>query len=264
MAFDKKSLDDYVDVATRIAEFRSRHPEGCLAPLDPAVPYRVEQVQGYARDGQPVAQTFISVVAAAWRSPDDPRPGVGMAWEVFPGRTPYTLGSELMNAETSAWGRAIIAVLAADSRAGVASAEEVRNRQAERDVPVNRDGSVARSQLTDEERHQAGIMTSGEVKEHGQLRKLDHPRPADRTAGPRPDDEWTADEVKAGTSTLEQQQQIAIRLDSRGITGREAKLAFCTHATGRLVKSSAELSYLEAAEILRRADALPAAEKKGS
>jgi hypothetical protein len=29
------------------------------------------------------------------------RPGIGMAWEPFPGRTPYTKASELMNAETS-------------------------------------------------------------------------------------------------------------------------------------------------------------------
>jgi hypothetical protein len=39
----------------------------------------------------------------------------------------------LQNAETSAWGRAIVAALAADTRAGVASADEVHNRQRERD-----------------------------------------------------------------------------------------------------------------------------------
>jgi hypothetical protein len=77
--------------------------------------------------------TMIVYVAAAYRTPDDPRPGIGVAWEPFPGRTPYTLGSELMNAETSAWGRAIIATLASDSKRGVSSREEVRNRQAERE-----------------------------------------------------------------------------------------------------------------------------------
>src|SRR5581483_7603842 len=35
------------------------------------------------------------------------------------------------------WGRAIIAALASDSKRGVASREEVRNRQAERDEPPN-------------------------------------------------------------------------------------------------------------------------------
>ena len=124
MSFD---LESYVDVASRLAEFRTKHPDGSLQPADPAVPYRVEKI------GE---QTYIVVVAAAYRSPDDARPGVGMAYEQFPGRTPYTKGSELQNAETSAWGRAIVAALAADTRRGVASQEEVRNRHAERDTPA--------------------------------------------------------------------------------------------------------------------------------
>ncbi|HEX6443935.1 MAG TPA: hypothetical protein VF053_02525 [Streptosporangiales bacterium] len=119
-------MGDYVDVAARIVEFRDKHPEGSLQPADPGVPYRIETI------GE---QTYIAVVAAAYRTPNDPRPGIGMAYEQFPGRTPYTKGSELQNAETSAWGRAIVAALAADTKRGVASADEVRNRQAERDLP---------------------------------------------------------------------------------------------------------------------------------
>lgn len=45
--------------------------------------------------------------AYAYRTPDDPRPGIGTAWEVIPGSTPFTRGSEIMNLETSSWGRAI-------------------------------------------------------------------------------------------------------------------------------------------------------------
>jgi len=37
-------------------------------------------------------------------------------------------GSEVMLAETSAWGRALVAI-GADTKAGIASAEEIRNRQ---------------------------------------------------------------------------------------------------------------------------------------
>jgi hypothetical protein len=120
---------DYIDVAARLVEFRGKHPEGSLQPADLTQPFRVETIGD---------QTYIVVVAAAYRSADDPRPGVGMAYEVFPGRTPYTKGSELQNAETSAWGRAIVAALAADTKRGVASAQEVRNRRAEQEVPEQR------------------------------------------------------------------------------------------------------------------------------
>jgi hypothetical protein len=115
-------LNSYVDVATRLKKLRENHPNASLQPLDPANPYRVQTIGD---------QTFIVYVAACYRSPDDQRPGIGTAWEVFPGKTNYTRGSELQNAETSAWGRAIVAALAADTRRGVASQEDVRNRNAE-------------------------------------------------------------------------------------------------------------------------------------
>jgi len=116
MSFD---LQGYVDVAERIRMFREKYPNGSLQPLDHNKPYDVITV------GE---RSFVVYVAAAYRTADDQRPGVGMAWEPFPGKTPYTRDSELMNAETSAWGRAIIAALASDTQK-IASAEEVRNRQ---------------------------------------------------------------------------------------------------------------------------------------
>lgn len=121
-------LADYVDVPARIAEFRTKHPEGSLQPANLAEPYRVETIGD---------KTYVVVVAAAYRSPEDPRPGIGMAYEQFPGRTPYTRDSELQNAETSAWGRAIVAALAADTKRSVASAEEVRNRRADQEWERN-------------------------------------------------------------------------------------------------------------------------------
>lgn len=123
MPFD---LDpSYKQVPERIADFKSKHPDGCLRPADPAQPYRVEVIGD---------KTFIVYTAAAFRTPDDPTPGIGVAWEPFPGRTPYTRDSELQNAETSAWGRAIVAVLASEAKS-VASAEDVRNRRADEDAP---------------------------------------------------------------------------------------------------------------------------------
>lgn len=106
-------LDDYVEVPERIIQFRERYPDGTLqAELVPS------PVEG-----------FIVVKAYAYRTPDDQRPGVGWAWEPVPGKSNFTRDSELMNAETSAWGRALIAVGAADAKRGIASANEVRNRQ---------------------------------------------------------------------------------------------------------------------------------------
>lgn len=118
MAID---LDAYNTVPERIAEFAEKYPTGCLQKLD----LQFVTVAGVE---------WIVYTAAALRSPDDPAPGHGTAWERVPGLTAYTKNSELQNAETSAWGRAIVAVLAADTRKGVASRSEVEARNAERAV----------------------------------------------------------------------------------------------------------------------------------
>lgn len=171
MAFEQKSLGDYIEVGQRIADFREVYPEGSLQPADLAHPWEQATVTGYDKDGQQVTQTFIVYVAAAYRTPDDKRPGIGIAWEVFPGRTSFTRGSEIQNAETSAWGRAIVAVLASDSKRGIASREEVAARRAEREdgLPVNKDGSLSRSKTTDAEKERAGVMTAAQQAEHTAL-----------------------------------------------------------------------------------------------
>jgi hypothetical protein len=121
MAYENR-LDDYVDVAERIRIFRDRYPDGSLQPYDPANPFRVVEIGG---------AVFIQYTASAYRHPEDTMPGIAISWEPFPGTTPYTKGSELMNAETAAWGRAIVAALAADTKK-IASLDEVRaRRQAE-------------------------------------------------------------------------------------------------------------------------------------
>lgn len=112
---DYKGPLDYIDVATRIVEFRNQYPTGSLQQ----VKYEVIDVNGKA---------FLAFTAAAYRTPDDERPGIGTAWEPIPGPTNFTRDSEMQNAETAAWGRAIVAALAADTKKGIASQEEVRNR----------------------------------------------------------------------------------------------------------------------------------------
>lgn len=120
MSGDKKfSQDDYNDVPSRLRELRAKYPEASMQPVNPAEPFRVVEVSG---------KTFIAYAAACYRTPDDTRPGIGVAWEPFPGPTPFTKDSELQNAETSAWGRAIVAALVADAKR-IASDEEINARR---------------------------------------------------------------------------------------------------------------------------------------
>ena len=108
---------DYVDVAERIRMFYERYPDGALQSWAEPRLFCVGD------------KTYIAYGAAAFRNPDDAHPGVGWAWEPVPGPTPFTKDSELQNAETSAWGRAIVA-LGFETK-HIASADEVRNRSGE-------------------------------------------------------------------------------------------------------------------------------------
>ena len=112
----KPDLSDYNEVADRVKEFHAKYPEGTL---------RADHDFIKDADGKIV---MVVVKAYAYRTPDDPMPASGLASEPVPGKTPYTKDSELMNAETSAWGRAIVAVGASTAKK-IASRDEVLNRQ---------------------------------------------------------------------------------------------------------------------------------------
>lgn len=124
---------DYIDVATRIVEFREKYPEGSLQQ----VKYELLEVPIYTKDkdsgevSQSAVRVYLAYTAAAYRNPDDKLPGIGTAWEPIPGPTQFTRDSEMQNAETAAWGRAIVAALAADTKKGVASHDEVASRKGE-------------------------------------------------------------------------------------------------------------------------------------
>lgn len=109
MAFD---LNGYKEVSERVADLFAKHPEASLRGS-----YEILALGD---------KTYIAYRAECFRTPDDPAPGIGTAWEQFPGTTSYTKGSELQNAETSAWGRAIVAVGASESKK-IASVDEVRS-----------------------------------------------------------------------------------------------------------------------------------------
>lgn len=124
---------DYIDVATRIVEFREKYPEGSLQQ----VKYELLEVPVYTKDketgevSQSAVRVYLAYTAAAYRNPDDKLPGIGTAWEPIPGPTQFTRDSEMQNAETAAWGRAIVAALAADTKKGIASKDEVAARKGE-------------------------------------------------------------------------------------------------------------------------------------
>ena len=110
--------EDYIEVSERIQRFYEKYPDGSL--------------QG-SWEWLDDSHTVIVYRAEAYRTPDDPRPGVGYASEPYPGITNFTRGSEIMNAETSGWGRAIASQGIAVHR-GIASAQEVRAAQRGTDV----------------------------------------------------------------------------------------------------------------------------------
>lgn len=114
-------LKDYVDVPARMEWFFEKYANGSL--------------QSEVLVGPEAGHPFIVVQARAYRDQLDPLPGMGLAYEVFPGTTPYTKGSEIMNAETSAWGRALAAI-GAPTKGHVASAEEVEGASTRRMTPA--------------------------------------------------------------------------------------------------------------------------------
>jgi hypothetical protein len=110
---NQPNLDDYIEVNERIIAFYEKYPEGSL--------------QGEWEVTKLGDQQVIVYTAKAYRKPLDHKPCIGTASEPIPGKTPYTKDSELMNCETSAWGRAL-AALGFEVKRGIASRNEVAAR----------------------------------------------------------------------------------------------------------------------------------------
>jgi hypothetical protein len=115
-------LSGYEEVPDRIARFIAQYPDGRLSGE-----HKIIEVGG---------NTVVEYVAYAYRHVGDENPGRGVTWEPYPGRTPYTKDSEVENAETSAWGRALAAIGFTGKKIG--TAEEVANAQARRGEDTGR------------------------------------------------------------------------------------------------------------------------------
>jgi hypothetical protein len=144
---------DYIDVATRIIEFREKYPTGSLQSWKDPYVIEVKMPDGNIK-------SYMVYSAAAYRTPDDQLPGVGWAYEPIPGPTNFTRDSELQNAETAAWGRAMVAALAVDTKKGIASSEEVRNRQTKTTDAPQAKAPAAKREYTEEEKASAFAVFS--------------------------------------------------------------------------------------------------------
>jgi hypothetical protein len=252
--------EDYVDVAERIRTFHDRYPDGTLQPADPAHPVELLRI------GDDV---FLVFTAAAYRTPDDPRPGMGTAWEAYPGRTPYTRGSELQNAETSAWGRAI-ASLGIATRRGIATAQDVdaarRWNRVEDTGPgddlvarigagmraAGMDAAGAAAFITD--RLGSAVPTRAMTREQAetvaaaldQLQPVDVPEAADLVGLPEAEGEPDGD----GLATSAQLRMLSALARQAGLTERAEIIDLVAALAGRPVVSRKELTRAEASVVI--------------
>lgn len=126
-------LKDYVQVKDRVKALYDLFGQA-----------RIETT--YELTSEPDAKPKVICRALVYRNPDDAHPSTGTSWLYLPGTTPYTKGSEIENAETSAVGRAIgfLGILIDKS---LASLNEIAGKQGQSDEPttvgsVKEDGSL--------------------------------------------------------------------------------------------------------------------------
>jgi len=124
-------LSNYVDVATRIKLLIEKYPNASINCTKPVVVnidgHTFIEVSAHISCGEIAYETAECMMY---------RTASATAWEPFPGKTPYTRDSEMMNAETSAIGRAIGA-LGIGLTGSMATSNEVANRQGVTTTVVN-------------------------------------------------------------------------------------------------------------------------------
>jgi len=109
------NLGDYVDVPTRLAQALKQFPDLRIQETKPII-VTVDN------------QQYVEISCTVWRSADDMLPTVAYCWEPIPGKSPFTRGSEMMNASTSCLGRAL-GFLGMGIGKSIASRNEVQARQ---------------------------------------------------------------------------------------------------------------------------------------
>jgi hypothetical protein len=148
---DKKfELGDYVEVKDRIKVLYEFFPQA-----------RIET--DYHLTAEPDDRPKVIVRALVYRKPEDEKPaGHGTSWLYLPGSTPYTKGSEIENAETSAVGRAIgmLGILIAG---GMASKQEVENKAGEQSRPPRALAAAAAQPYEPVRTHDGGLIGTAKI-----------------------------------------------------------------------------------------------------
>jgi len=109
------NLEGYVPVNDRLLEALKRWPDLRVSETG----FEIQRIE---------EQVFLVCEVTVWRTADDPRPAIATAAEPFPGKTPYTRGSERMVGFTSALGRAL-GYMGVGIDKAMASSNEVQARQ---------------------------------------------------------------------------------------------------------------------------------------
>ena len=133
---DDVDLGNYVTVPERLRLALAKYPE-----------LRVQESNIHTV--QIGESLFISVTMTVWRDPLDELPSVAAAFEVFPGRTAFQRGSEMMNASTSALGRAL-GLMGFGIATSIASADEISFRVQERQTVPKPTQNAVRAPRADE------------------------------------------------------------------------------------------------------------------
>lgn len=122
MAFN---IDNYVTVNERLLLALEKFPDLRVVESEP--------VFVNAPDGK----VFVQAKMTVYRTWDDTLPMVGFIWEEFPGKTPYTSGSEQPNSATSVLGR-ILGYMGFGVSKSIASRDDVQRRERPTPTPAPR------------------------------------------------------------------------------------------------------------------------------
>ena len=143
-----------------------------------------------------------------------------------------------------------------DAQAAEAAAKKAARgtppQRAAGNLPANRDGSTARSKVTDDELAATGQMTDAELRAHNRLErdvKGTGPQGAQRLTATPEDDEFYLTPVRTPQAAPSKAQAIVMHFDRLKFTDRDERLKATSAIIGRQVTSTNDLTAAEGIEV---------------